>query len=52
VKEIDARVPLYPNDRGATLGRRLFVRSVKAHPKVAGIEVHTLEDLYRLRPVS
>jgi AAA+ ATPase superfamily predicted ATPase len=50
VKELDSRLPLYPNHREATLGRRLFVRSVKTRPKLPDVTLHTLDDLYRLKP--
>ena len=50
VKELDSRLPLYPNHREATLGRRLFVRSIKTRPKLSGVTLHTLDDLYRLKP--
>ena len=46
VTELDARVARYPNRRGATLARRIFVRS---RPKVAdpAVRWHDLDDLYR-----
>lgn len=46
--ELEAKVPLYPNTRNATIGRRLFVRAVKGRARTApaGAKVHTLEDLY------
>lgn len=49
--ELESKVSLYPNKRNATLGRRLFVRTVKARAKAAaaGVQVHTLADLYALK---
>ena len=46
--ELEAKVPLYPNTRNATIGRRLFVRAVKGRARTApaGVKVHTLEELY------
>lgn len=48
--ELNERVAKYPNERGATIGRHLFVRSAKARSKnaVQDCEVHTLADLYAL----
>ena len=47
-EELEQKVRSYPNARQATIGRRLFVRSLKktrvANP--TNIRVHTLEDLY------
>lgn len=45
--ELEAKVPLYPNARNATVGRRLFVRQTRAKPP-EGIQIHTLADLYDL----
>lgn len=47
--ELEAKVPLYPNKRNATINRRLFVRSVKSSVKLPGVRVHTLKDLYALK---
>ena len=51
VAELDAKVALYPNTRNATIGRRVFVRSLKgkAKPAVPGLHVHTLADMYKLK---
>ncbi len=48
--ELEKKIPLYPNGRNATVGRRLFVRSAKARSKNSAVTVHTLEDLYALKP--
>jgi hypothetical protein len=45
--ELEAKVPLYPNPRNATVGRRLFVRQSRAKPP-EGFQVHTLAGLYDL----
>jgi hypothetical protein len=48
--ELDEKVRRYPNVRNATIGRRLFVKKIppKAGPRLAGLRVHTLQDLYGL----
>ena len=48
--ELEEKVCRYPNARNATIGRRLFVRSLKSrrHARLEGVRVHTLEDLYEL----
>ncbi len=48
--ELDKRIAIYPNDRKATIGRRLFVRAVKGKPAGMAKDVclHTLADLYDL----
>ena len=45
--ELEGRVERYPNSRGATLGRRYFVRRIPASKKGAR-GWHSLEDLYAL----
>ena len=45
--ELERKVALYPNRRGATLGRRYFVRRKPAARKDAQ-GWHSLEDLYAL----
>ena len=52
--ELDEKVRRYPNARNATIGRRLFVKTAKAHVKARldGVHVHTLQDLYDLDEVS
>jgi len=49
--ELEGKIPLYPNARNATIGRRLFVRSVKTRSKAvtSEVQVHTLADLYALK---
>jgi AAA+ ATPase superfamily predicted ATPase len=48
---LEAKVLQYPNERGATIGRRLFVRQIRRkHDAPPGIRVHTLADLYALPP--
>ncbi len=47
--ELEAKIPLYPNQRNATISRRLFIRSVKSTVKLPGVRVHTLKDLYALK---
>ena len=48
--EVDEKVRRYPNARNATIGRRLFMRKspAKAGPRLPGLRVHTLQDLYGL----
>lgn len=47
--QLELKVPLYPNDRGASIGRRLFVHQVRRrHDVPPGVRVHTLADLYAL----
>ncbi len=47
VKELEEKVGAYPNRRGATIGRRVFARSVPAAWKDAGgVRWHGLEELY------
>lgn len=46
--ELDEKVRRYPNVRNATIGRRLFVKTLppRAQAPPEGVRVHTLEDLY------
>ena len=46
-RELERKVRAYPNSRGATLGRRYFVRS-KPHGKQRAESWYSLEDLYAL----
>jgi AAA+ ATPase superfamily predicted ATPase len=48
--ELEEKVPQYPNARNATIGRRLFIRSLKSKGQgpLEGVRVHTLKDLYEL----
>jgi len=45
VRELEAKAALYPNSRGATIGRRLFTRGHVRNPP-AGARWHALADLY------
>jgi hypothetical protein len=49
--ELEGKVLAYPNARNATIGRRLFVRSLKAKGKnlSQNARLHTLADLYALK---
>lgn len=49
VSELEGRVRRFPNARNATIGRRLFVRTLRTRSRAAlrEVQVHTLEDLYR-----
>jgi AAA+ ATPase superfamily predicted ATPase len=47
--ELEAKVERYPNPRNVTIGRHLFVRSLKARAKTPEARVHTLRDLYELQ---
>ncbi len=47
VAQLDAKLCLYPNPRRATIGERLFTRSVVAKKYGSNVRWHTLEDLYR-----
>jgi uncharacterized protein len=46
--ELEIKIRRYPNDRGATIGRRLFVRELKRGRRVIpdNVRIHTLRDLY------
>jgi hypothetical protein len=46
--ELEAKVPRFPNRRGATVGHRLFVRHgpVAGREAPAGWRIHDLDDLY------
>ena len=47
-EELEVKVRRYPNPRQATIGRRLFLRSLKSGRKSVptNLRIHTLEDLY------
>ena len=45
-RELEERIRRYPNPRGATLGRRIFVRQVPSRVGGAGARWHGLEELY------
>ena len=47
-EELDRKITHYPNTRGATVGRRLFLRSFKLRRKdlPENLRIHTLEGLY------
>lgn len=47
--ELEAKISHYPNDRNATVGRRLFIRAAKAKNMPKDMQVHTLTDLYALK---
>ncbi len=45
LKQLEEKVPRFPNNRNATIGKHLFVRETKG--KIPdSVVVHTLEDLY------
>lgn len=44
-RELERRIAQFPNPRGASIGRRLFVRSYQG-AKPEGSYVHTLHDFY------
>lgn len=49
VAELERKVSAYPNARGATIGRRIFVHrlpAASARAKLSGITWHSLDDLY------
>jgi uncharacterized protein len=48
--ELDDRVKRYPNKRGASVGKRLFLRRTgRGVTAPAGFRLHTLADIYNLR---
>jgi AAA+ ATPase superfamily predicted ATPase len=49
IEELEQKVRRYPNTRGATIGRRLFLNSPRQRRKAVPehIRVHTLENLYK-----
>jgi AAA+ ATPase superfamily predicted ATPase len=51
--ELEAKIAAYPNTRNATIGRRLFVRSLKAKGKALpqDVRLHTLAHLYAIKKV-
>ena len=44
--ELEAKVRDYPNPRGSTIGRRIFVRHTPAAPTDTGVRWHGLDELY------
>jgi AAA+ ATPase superfamily predicted ATPase len=49
-EELDCRVKRYPNRRGASIGKRLFLRNTgRGVTAPAGFRLHTLADIYNLR---
>lgn len=47
LRDLEAKVPLYPNPRNATVGLRVFTRNrLKTAPSVPNASLHCLEDLY------
>lgn len=48
LRELDAKVSRYPNDRQATIQRRVFVRNKRKRSSsaLAAAKWHTLEDIY------
>ena len=49
--ELERKVQAYPNSRGATVGRRYFVRRKPASiARAKAHDWHSLEDLYGLKP--
>jgi uncharacterized protein len=49
VTELERKASAYPNPRGATIGRRIFVHrmpAASARAKAPGITWHSLDDLY------
>ena len=50
--ELAAKVPRFPNARNATIQCRLFVKTLKSKPLPLpdGVKLHTLEELYELKP--
>lgn len=48
--QLERKVHLYPNKRGATIGRRLFLRTAgsRARHVTEDVRVHSLADLYNL----
>jgi uncharacterized protein len=47
--ELENKITHFPNRRNATIGRRLFVRSLKTRARMPAASVHTLKDLYLLK---
>ena len=49
VTELNRKVPVYPNARNATIGRRLFLKKMpsKVEPGSPNLRWHSLEDLYQ-----
>lgn len=47
--ELERKVALFPNPSNATIGRRVFLKSLSARQKMPqGVKVHTLKGLYGL----
>jgi len=49
IAELDRKVPAFPNPRNATIGRRLFLKTIppKTDTGSPGLRWHSLEDLYQ-----
>jgi hypothetical protein len=49
IAEIDRKVPIYPNPRNATIGRRLFLSKIPPRMDTASpdLRCHSLDDLYQ-----
>lgn len=49
-EELERKIVHYPNTRAATIGRRLFLHSLKPSrkPPPQGVRIHTLEYLYQI----
>jgi hypothetical protein len=47
-RALELKVSHYPNSRGATIGRRLFLRSCPARREPESPRIHTLVELYGL----
>jgi hypothetical protein len=45
-RELEQKIPQFPNPKGNSLGRRLFVRSLQGR-KPEGCHLHTLRDFYK-----
>lgn len=49
VGELERKVQRYPNQRGASIGRRIFLRASRRGLDVpAGVRVHSLADIYNV----
>ena len=47
VRELRRRVGRYPNERGATVGLRVFTRQTAPTAVPVGVRWHSLEEMYR-----
>ena len=49
LQDLETKVHAYPNIRGATIGKRLFLRKKLSNKvmKASGVDWYGLEDLYR-----